>query len=115
MRVKLCLSLAVALLVAGCSSTNTLSGAGQQVRIADEQPGATCQLLGSAEGSQGNWLSGASSEYDSVTSATNDLRNKAAAMGGNVIYGVSGQGHSFLSEFVPLDSKVSGQIYRCPN
>ncbi|WP_140921270.1 DUF4156 domain-containing protein [Limnobaculum xujianqingii] len=115
MRVKLCLNLVAALLLVGCSSTNTLSGAGQQVRIVDEQPGATCQLLGSAEGSQSNWLSGANSEYDSVTSATNDLRNKAAAMGGNVIYGVSGQGQSFLSEFVPLDSKVSGQVYRCPN
>ncbi|SFD29090.1 DUF4156 domain-containing protein [Pragia fontium] len=116
MQNKLFLGLAAAtLLLAGCSSSNPLSGAGQQVRLVDDKPGAECQLLGSAEGSQSNWLSGANSEYDSVSSATNELRNKAAAMGGNVLYGVSGQGPSFLSDFVPLDSKVSGQVYRCPN
>lgn len=117
MRNKLFLGVAVSvsLLLVGCSGTNSLSGSGQQVRMVDEKPGAECQLLGTAEGSQSNWLSGTNSEYDSIKSATNDLRNKAAAMGGNVLYGVESQGPSFLTDFVPLDSKVVGQVYRCPN
>jgi hypothetical protein len=116
MQKRLILSLATAtLLLAGCATTNSLSSAGQQVRIVDQQPDAACQLLGTAEGSQSNWLSGANSDYDSILSATNELRNKAAAMGGNVLYGISGQGHSFLSEFAPLPSNVVGQVYRCPN
>ena len=47
-----------ALLMAGCSSSNELSAAGQSVRIVDEQPGAECQLIGTATGKQSNWLSG---------------------------------------------------------
>lgn len=39
-----------ALLMAGCSSSNELSAAGQSVRIVDEQPGAECQLIGTATG-----------------------------------------------------------------
>lgn len=41
-----------ALLMAGCSSSNELSAAGQSVRIVDEQPGAECQLIGTATGKQ---------------------------------------------------------------
>ncbi|WP_159190510.1 DUF4156 domain-containing protein, partial [Klebsiella pneumoniae] len=47
-----------ALLMAGCGSSNELSAAGQSVRIVDEQPGAECQLIGTATGKQSNWLSG---------------------------------------------------------
>lgn len=43
-----------ALLMAGCSSSNELSAAGQSVRIVDEQPGAECQLIGTATGKQSN-------------------------------------------------------------
>lgn len=46
--------------------------------------------------------------------AANDLRNKAAAMGGNVIYGVTTPSQTFLSSFAPLDSKMQGQVYKCP-
>ena len=33
--------------------------------------------------------------------AANDLRNQAAAMGGNVIYGVSRPSHGRLASFLP--------------
>lgn len=73
-----------ALLMAGCSSSNELSAAGQSVRIVDEQPGAECQLIGTATGKQSNWLSGQHGEEGgSMRGAANDLRNQAAAMGGN--------------------------------
>ena len=45
--------------------------------------------------------------------AANDLRNKAAAMGGNVIYGNS-PSQNLLSSFAPLDSKMVGEVYKCP-
>jgi len=47
-----------ALLLAGCSSSNELTSAGQNVRFVQEKPGAECQLLGTATGKQSNWLSG---------------------------------------------------------
>lgn len=62
-----------ALLMAGCSSSNELSAAGQSVRI------------------------------------------QAAAMGGNVIYGISSPSQGMLSSFVPTDSQIIGQVYKCPN
>ncbi len=64
-----------ALLMAGCSSSNELSAAGQSVRIVDEQPGAECQLIGTATGKQSNWLSGQHGEEGgSMRGAANDLR-----------------------------------------
>ena len=107
-----------ALLMAGCSSSNELSAAGQSVRIVDEQPGAQeCQLIGTATGKQSNWLSGATRrrEGGSMRGAANDLRNQAAAMGGNVIYGISSPSQGMLSSFVPTDSQIIGQVYKCPN
>lgn len=114
MRMKALLCLATVALLAGCSTTNQLSGTGQQVRIVDTKPDAQCQFLGEITGSQSNWLS-SSETSSSRDGATNDLRNKAAAMGGNVIYGATGVGETFWSGFAPLDTKVSGQVYKCAN
>ncbi|WP_159567256.1 DUF4156 domain-containing protein [Budvicia diplopodorum] len=114
MRIKALLCLTTMALLAGCSTSNQLNGAGQQVRLVNDKPGAQCQLLGEITGSQGNWLSSGETS-SSIDGATNDLRNKAAAMGGNVIYGTVGASDSFWSGFVPLDTKVIGQVYRCPN
>lgn len=111
MRVRILMGLSAAMLLAGCSSTNQLSAAGQSVRFTDTKPGSECQLLGSATGTQSNWLS--NNEGSSMRGAANDLRNQAAAMGGNVIYGVSTPSQTLLSSFAPLDSKMSGQVYRC--
>ncbi|BBK14472.1 membrane protein [Klebsiella quasipneumoniae] len=105
-----------ALLLAGCSSSNELTSAGQNVRFVQEKPGAECQLLGTATGKQSNWLSGQNGdEGGSMRGAANALRNQAAAMGGNVIYGVSSPTQNLLSSFVPTDSEMNGQVYKCPN
>ena len=47
-----------ALLMAGCSSSNELSAAGQSVRIVDEQPGAECQLIGTRQVSKATGFPG---------------------------------------------------------
>ena len=105
-----------ALLMAGCSSSNELSSAGQSVRFVEDKPGAECQLIGTATGKQSNWLSGQHGEEGgSMRRAANDLRNQAAAMGGNVIYGVSSPSQGMLSSFVPTASEMTGQVYKCPN
>ncbi|MDU2540138.1 MAG: DUF4156 domain-containing protein [Klebsiella sp.] len=80
-----------ALLLAGCSSSNELTSAGQNVRFVQEKPGAECQLLGTATGKQSNWLSGQNG--DEGSSPTQNL----------------------LSSFVPTDSEMNGQVYKCPN
>lgn len=99
-----------ALLMAGCSSSNELSAAGQSVRIVDEQP-RRVPLIGTATGKQSNWLSGQHGEEGgSMRGAANDLRNRAAAMGGNVIYGISSPSQGMLSSFVPTDSQIIGRI-----
>ncbi|MCX2958694.1 MAG: DUF4156 domain-containing protein, partial [Serratia symbiotica] len=65
-------------------------------------------------GTQSNWLSGNGGEGSSIRGAANDLRNKAAAMGGNMIYGANSPSQNLLASFVPLDSKMVGQVYKCP-
>lgn len=107
---------AAALLLAGCSTSNELSSSGQSVRFVEEKPGAECQLLGTATGEQSNWLSGQHGEEGgSMRGAANELRNNAAAMGGNVLYGVSSPSQNLLSSFVPTASKMVGQVYKFPN
>lgn len=97
---------AAALLLAGCSTSNELSSSGQSVRFVEEKPGAECPLLGTATGEQSNWLSGQHGEEGgSMRGAANELRNNAAAMGGNVLYGVSSPSQNLLSSFVPTASK----------
>lgn len=70
--------------------------------------------VGEVTGTQSNWLSGNGGEGSSMRGAANDLRNKAAAMGGNVIYGANSLSQNLLSSFAPLDSKMVGQVYKCP-
>lgn len=114
MRIKVLLGAAALLLLAGCSTTTNLTAAGSQVRFVENQPGSDCQLLGQVVGTQSNWLSGVNNESSSMRSAANDLRNKAAAMGGNVIFGATSPSETVLSSFIPLDSKMVGQVYKCP-
>lgn len=117
MRVKVCAGIVgAALLLAGCSSSNELTAGGQNVRFVEDKPGSECQLLGTASGTQSNWLSGQHGEEGgSMRGAANALRNQAAEMGGNVIYGVSSPTQGMLSSFVPTDSAMVGQVYKCKN
>ncbi|MBT0719934.1 DUF4156 domain-containing protein [Tatumella sp. TA1] len=104
------------IVVAGCSSAgNQLNSAGQHVRFVDQQPGAECHYIGTASGEQSNWFSGQQVEGgNSLRGAANNLRNRAAEMGGNVIYNASTPGLSLVSSFVPVATKMSGQVYNCP-
>lgn len=117
MRVTVCAGIVgAAMLLAGCSSSNELSAGGQSVRFVEDKPGSECQLVGTATGEQSNWMSGQhGDEGGSMRGAANALRNQAAAMGGNVIYGVSSPTQGVLSSFVPTASTMNGQVYKCTN
>ncbi|MBF1958819.1 DUF4156 domain-containing protein, partial [Klebsiella pneumoniae] len=57
MRIKVCAGIVgAALLLAGCSTSNELTAAGQSVRFVEDKPGSECQLLGTATGEQSNWM-----------------------------------------------------------
>ncbi|EIC84599.1 DUF4156 domain-containing protein [Serratia sp. M24T3] len=114
MRIKMLLGLSAVMLLAGCSTAHQLSSAGQQVKFTDDKPSSHCQLLGTVTGAQSNWMSGTSGDGSSMRGAANDLRNKAADMGGNTIYGANSPTQSVFSSFAPLDSKMVGQVYKCP-
>jgi hypothetical protein len=57
MQVKYLAGIVGAALLAG-SSSNELTSGGQNVRFVEDKPGSECQLLGTATGTQSNWLSG---------------------------------------------------------
>lgn len=113
MQKRALLGITVAVLLAGCSTGNDLSAAGQSVKFSDQQPGSECRLLGKVTGVQSTWFTGHDDGL-AQRGAANDLRNKAAALGGNVIYGTTSSSESFWSSFAPLDSQLVGQVYHCP-
>ncbi|MDF3837428.1 DUF4156 domain-containing protein [Cupriavidus basilensis] len=102
--------------LAACAPTQLASPAATAVRITHNEPGAGCTYLGDVTGSQGDLVRGAvTSNADLETGARNDLKNKAAAMGGNVVYlltqraGQTG-GKDRLEQ---TNVTLSGNVYRC--
>ncbi len=91
-------------------------GAAANVRITHNEPGKDCAFLGDVTGSQGNFLAGAiTSNADLETGARNDLKNRAAALGGNVVYLLTqragqtgGKDHQEQTNVT-----LSGNVYRC--
>jgi hypothetical protein len=102
--------------LAACAPTALSPGAASNVRITHNEPGKDCVFLGDVTGNQGNFLAGAiTSNADLETGARNDLKNKAAALGGNVVYlltqraGQTG-GKDHLEQ---TNVTLSGNVYRC--
>ncbi len=102
--------------LAACAPTALSPGAAANVRITHNEPGKECTFLGDVTGSQGNFLAGPiTSNADLETGARNDLKNRAAAMGGNVVYlltqraGQTGRKDRLEQTNVTL----TGNVYRC--
>ncbi len=108
--------LACAVPLAACAPTALAPGAAANVRITHNEPGKDCAFLGDVTGSQGNFLAGAiTSNADLETGARNDLKNRAAALGGNVVYLLTqragqtgGKDHQEQTNVT-----LSGNVYRC--
>jgi hypothetical protein len=92
------------------------------VRITNAEPGSECKLLGEVTGSQGNAFTGAFIPNKNLeTGARNDLKNKAAALGGDVVMLITqraGQTGSFDSgggSITQTNVTLSGNVYDCPS
>jgi len=85
--IKVGLNLLLLLFLVGCNATNTLEPSASKVRIYNKiENKTTCKYLGEVIGSEGvlyNFLF--ISNHDLTMGARSDLRNKAHALGGNVI------------------------------
>lgn len=116
MQMKAFLALPVlAILLSGCgSTTHKLTASGQNVTFTEQKPDEKCQLIGELTGVQSNWFNNTGDSSHSLRGAANDLRNQAAAKGGNVIYAVTSPSENVWSSLAPLDSEMTGQVYRCP-
>ncbi len=122
MHSKLSMCLSMVVLLAGCNISDhlytryhLLTNAGKEVKFIETKLDSRCLFLGKIEGQQTNWMSPA--DYDksrSMESAAIDLRNKAAEMGGNVIEDLKDATFPFLDQDLPVDTKISGNVYKCP-
>ncbi len=105
--------LATATVLAGCAATQATQQ-GAQVELVTQKP-AGCRLLGEAVGTQGNVFSGDFTTNENLMiGARNDLRNKAASMGGNVVQvqNTLNAAHPYSSGAVK--STVVGNVFACP-
>jgi hypothetical protein len=107
----------IAVLIAGCAATQLKQGV-NSVKLVNSEPGKECQFVGDVTGNQGDFFRGAFTSNENLeTGARNDIKNKAAAMGGNLIViltqragqtgGVNGGGHQ-------TNVTLTGNVYRCP-
>ncbi len=105
-----------ALLLAGCSSSNELTSAGQNVRFVQEKPGAECQLLGTATGKQSNWLSGQNGdEGGSMRGAANALRNQGGSDGRQRDLRRQQPDAKPAVELCAYRQRNERPVYKCPN
>jgi Domain of unknown function (DUF4156) len=107
-------------LMAGCAATPLKPGA-ERVRVTHIEPTRECKWLGDVTGSQGNSFTGQyTTNANLETGARNDLKNKAAALGGNLVVLITervGRTPDFGIEGGPVhrtDVTLTGSVYRCP-
>ena len=110
----------VAFMLIGCAAASITPGA-EKVRITSTEPGKECKFLGDITGNQGNFFTGAYTSNENLeTGARNDLKNKAFAMGGNVVAiltqraGQTGGGNSSGFGSQQTNVTLSGNVYKCP-
>ncbi|WP_279084365.1 DUF4156 domain-containing protein [Gilliamella apis] len=107
-------ALSVTLFINGCSSSDyQATSAGRQVQFIDTKPAATCQFIGKAEGRRSTFFSGLKTHSELIRDAATDLMNKAAAMGGNVIYNAQDASLQYVSDIAPTDAVMVGEVFSC--
>ena len=111
----LLLSLAV---LVGCQATPINSRA-RSIRITTNEP-ANCRYLGEVTGNRGNFFTGGyTSNANLEEGARNDMKNKAADLGGNVIHmlsnraGETGSYGQYGGGSQQTNVTYTGAVYRC--
>jgi hypothetical protein len=104
----------------GCAATALQPGA-ERVRLTNNEPGSECQFLGDITGNQGNSFTGPFITNENLeTGARHDLKNKAAAIGGNLVVLLTNRaGHTGAlgdigGSVEQTNVTLSGNVYRCP-
>ena len=106
-------SLLAVVLFAGCSAIST-TPEGRSIELLTEKPTGNCKPLGDAVGSQGNWLTGDyTSNKNLLVGARNDLRNKAAKMGGNYVWVQNSANTNAWGSTGTTNTTVLGVVYHC--
>ena len=99
--------------LAGCSAT-PVSQQGARVEITTERPNG-CKMLGEVVGSQGNVFSGDfTTDRALMEGARNDLRNKAAAIGANVVQMQNSLNATHPYSAGAIKSTLIGTAFVCP-
>jgi Domain of unknown function (DUF4156) len=102
-----------AVLFAGCSAIST-TPEGRSIELVTEKPSGNCKPLGDAVGSQGNWITGDyTSNENLLIGARNDLRNRAAKMGGNYVWVQNSANTNAWGSKGTTNTTVLGVVYRC--
>ena len=99
--------------VSGCAAIPTTSE-GAKVELVNDKPTGNCKALGEVIGSQGNWFTGDVTSNESLMlGARNDLRNKAVAIGGNVVHVQNLSNTNAWGSAGTTNTTVVGQVYKC--
>ena len=104
------------MLMTGCSAMQLKEGA-EKVRLTNQEP-KDCEYLGEIAGSQGNAFSGGWTSNDNLAEgARNDLKNKALAMGANVVHILTSRDGMTTGLYggSKTSSNMEGVAYKCPN
>ena len=107
-------AISTSLFLNACSGSNYQPTAGgSQVQFIDTKPAANCQYLGKAEGRRSTFFSGLKTHSELIRDAASELRNNAAAMGGNMIYNAQDASQQYISDIAPTDAVMVGEVYSC--
>ncbi len=103
----------VAITLCGCAA-NTLRPEAQKVRLLGTTPGSECKYIGDATGGQGNFFTGQyTSNANLQAGAINDLKNQAAAMGGNAVFLLANT--TGLDKGTQTSVTSTGNVFFCKN
>lgn len=98
----------------GCSATQ-INPQAMGIEIVNEKPDKSkCKFLGEIVGSQGNWFTGDfTSNENLVVGARNEIRNKAYALGGNVVYIQDMKNTNAWGSLGTTNTTAIGKAYKC--
>jgi hypothetical protein len=106
--------------LAGCAATR-LQPSAEMVRVTNVAADSECKFLGDITGNQGNAFTGPFISNENLeTGARNDLKNKAADLGGNLVVllthraGQTGSVGEAGGSVLQTNVTLSGNVYRCP-
>lgn len=110
------ISIIASTLLSACAAVAPNPGA-EKVRITNQEPDKTCKFLGDVQGGQGGyWTGGYTTNENLERGALNDLKNKAAALGGNTIEILTNRATDagYLFSSYKQEVTLVGNVYACP-